>query len=142
MSTLKHTQEQLDDLDKLGLNTGPIIVLTLLQYRVEADYSEHPEQSPCSGREAYGRFIQLVYPMAVKLNAKVVFRAPVLHHLIAPKEERWDDFSIVEWPTVSRFKELLTSEDYQSITFHRLAALENSRVLVCEREAGDAYGRV
>lgn len=142
MMTLEPTEEQIENLKTLGLNTGPLIVINLLRYRIEADYSKHPEQIPCSGRAAYLRFITLAYPIVNQLEANLIFRAPIRHLLVAPPDERWDDVSIIEWPAVVRIQELLNREDYKSITFHRIAALEDSRVLICQREAGDMYGRI
>ena len=49
--------------------------------------------------------------------------------VIGPVEERWDEVLLVEYPSVKAFLEMVNSDAYQSIVYHRTAALKDSRLI-------------
>lgn len=110
-------------------DSGPVCMLNLLRYRDLADYSGQPAQGPRSGREAYRQYAELAFPIVAAAGARVVFLGTCIAYAIAPPSERWDDMLLVEYPTRSVFVEALTSADYRAISFHRTAALQDSRLI-------------
>lgn len=108
---------------------GAVSMLNLLRYRERAEYVGHPEQQPCSGREAYARYAKLAFPLVSAVGARPVFIGICIGHVIAPPSERWDDLLLVEYPTRHAFVDALTSTAYRAISFHRTAALQDSRLI-------------
>jgi hypothetical protein len=49
--------------------------------------------------------------------------------LLGPPEERWDLALLVRYPSKVAFLALVSNPDYQNITVHRTAALEDSRLI-------------
>jgi uncharacterized protein (DUF1330 family) len=115
--------KQLPDGDK------PVAMLNLLRYRAQADYAGHPEQTPCSGRDAYRRYVSLVMPLLGDLGAKTVFLGQWQATLIGAPGETWDDLLLVEYPNRDAFQSLMQSPKYHAVMFHRQAALADSRLI-------------
>lgn len=108
---------------------GPISMLNLLRFREQADYSGHPEQAPCSGRDAYRRYLELAMPIVEAAGGRIVFMGTCLGKLIAPDDEHWDDLLLLDYPTRKPFLEALRSAPYRAVAFHRSAALLDSRLV-------------
>jgi len=49
--------------------------------------------------------------------------------VIGPVEERWDEVLLVEYPSLKAFIEMVNSDAYQLIVYHRTAALKDSRLI-------------
>ncbi len=49
--------------------------------------------------------------------------------LLGPTTERWDDALLVQYPSKQAFLRMIGDPDYQAITVHRTAALEDSRLI-------------
>lgn len=140
MATGESLEDQYEKLDDLGLNTGPIYSVNLLRYNVDADYSDRIEEAPCSGREAYQRYLTLAVPQVVRFNGKLLFKATAKLMLKAPYGETWDEIVMVEWPAAGNLKSFLQATQDQDIRYHRVAALNDYRVFIFERELGDLIG--
>lgn len=111
---------------------GPVVMLNLLRFRDEADYSASPELSPnqsLSGADAYRRYVEAVMPLIHGTGGELIFRGRANDALIGPDDERWDLVLLVRYPTKSSFLDFSTSEDYLKIAGHRTAALEDSRLI-------------
>ena len=52
--------------------------------------------------------------------------------LIGPSDKNWDLAVLVRYPDAQVFAEMVNSEQYRAIAFHRSAALEDSRLLAHE----------
>ncbi|MBI2802983.1 MAG: DUF1330 domain-containing protein [Gammaproteobacteria bacterium] len=115
--------------DALPDDGKPVSMLNLLRYRERAEYVGHPEQPPCSGREAYTRYAELAFPIVSAVGARPIFIGTCIAHVVAPPSERWDDLLLVEYPTRRAFVDALTSKEYRAISFHRTAALQDSRLI-------------
>ena len=115
---------------------APIVMINLLRYREQADYSAAPaeglDRSPCTGREAYDRYGQAVFPLVSGVGGRVVWAGSVSHALIAPRDEDWDDAILVEYPTPAAFVGMVTSEAYLAVAPHRTAALLDSRLIAAK----------
>lgn len=107
----------------------PIVMINLLRYRERADYPPEADVEPCSGREAYGRYGQAVFPLLAKVGAAPIWAGAVANTLIAPAGETWDDAVLIEYPSRDAFIEMTSSAEYQAIAFHRSAALADSRLI-------------
>lgn len=109
--------------------SGPVTMLNLLRYRERADYADHPDEAPCSGREAYRRYGSLVIPYLQASGGRVVFAGASGAALIGPESESWDDVLLVEYPSLQGFRQMLESDRYRSFAHHRTAALQDSRLI-------------
>ncbi|HDZ58269.1 MAG TPA: DUF1330 domain-containing protein [Pseudomonas xinjiangensis] len=111
----------------------PILMLNLLRFNAQAQYPTGSGHSPCSGREAYGRYSVVAGQKVAEAGGNVRLQARALHALIAPEDEQWDQMLVVAYPSVQAFLNMLAQEDYKAATVHRTAALMDSR-LVCTTE--------
>lgn len=107
----------------------PVTMLNLLRYREIADYSEHPDEAPCSGAEAYARYSALAVPCVEAHGGRVRFSGQAKELVIGPETECWDAVILVDYPSVQAFIAMANSDRYQAIAYHRTAALEDSRLL-------------
>jgi len=122
------TDEQMQALGAQLESGGRVTMLNLLKYREAADYSGFPDETGCSGREAYRRYMKVVRPCLETVGARIVFSGPVNATVIGPADEVWDDMILVEYPTPQSLGEMRSSSEYQAIEHHRTAALANSRL--------------
>ena len=107
-------------------------MLNLLRFRPIADYSTTPElapASPISGEGAYRLYMKHTLPHLKASGGEVLFFGKGGAFLIGPSEERWDAAMLVRQSSVAAFLEFASNPDYLSGIGHRLAALEDSRLL-------------
>ena len=111
---------------------GPIVMLNLLRFRSTADYSATPDLAPAtpiSGAEAYEKYMVHTRPFLDEAEGEVLFLGRAGHFLIGPPEERWDLMLLVRHQSQARFLAFASDEAYLAGMGHRLAALEDSRLL-------------
>ncbi|MEM6631243.1 MAG: DUF1330 domain-containing protein [Bacteroidota bacterium] len=111
---------------------GKVVMLNLLKFREIADYSRSPELTPekeISGKEAYDRYAQHVFPLLQKAGGKVLFYGNSGDFLIGPESEKWDTVILVEHESAVKFVAFSQDEAYLEIAGHRTAALADSRLL-------------
>lgn len=115
----------------------PVSMLNLLRYRDRAHYEGHPDESPCSGREAYHqRYLPTFRRLAVSTDYKLRFFGSVLAKLVGPESAQWDDVAIVEYANYAAFCDVVDSERYRKeANHHRLAALEDFRLFVTSKQS-------
>ena len=107
----------------------PIVMLNLLRYRDAAAYRAGTDVQPCSGREAYRRYAEASIRFITESGGEVLWRGAGKAVLIGESGERWDTAILVKYPSKAAFLQMLGNPDYQAITFHRTAALEDSRLI-------------
>lgn len=129
MKTVAPTATQIQAFAAQADDNGPVIMLNLLRYRAQADYTNHPDESTCSGREAYRRYAAKAIACIESVGGKVCFAGAAQTVVIGPEDERWDDVLLVHYPSRQAFFAMLSSEQYRSIGFHRTAALDDSRLV-------------
>ena len=115
--------------------TGPVTMLNLLRFRETANYSGHPDlapPNPISGRLAYDRYIEHTLPFLTDAGGSVLYSGDGGHLLIGPEEQRWDMAFLVRHASVEAFLAMASNEDYLAGIGHRIAALEDSRLLPLE----------
>jgi hypothetical protein len=107
-------------------------MLNLLRLRATADYSATPElapPSPISGAEAYGRYIEHTLPHLRESGGEILFLGSGADYLIGPPDERWDVVMLVRHRSRETFLAFASNETYLGGMGHRLAAIEDSRLL-------------
>jgi uncharacterized protein (DUF1330 family) len=112
--------------------SGSVVMLNLLRFREVADYSAAPDLAPASpitGEEAYRLYMEHTRPHLEKSGGEVLFFGRGGEFLIGPSEERWDAVLLVRQASMASFLEFASNEEYLAGMGHRVAALEDSRLL-------------
>src|SRR5689334_1164396 len=112
--------------------SGGVVMLNLLRFRPVADYSATPHlapQQPISGAEAYRLYVEHTLPHLEKSGGELLFLGKGGHFLIGPTEERWDAVLLVRQRSAGAFLAFASNPEYLAGVGHRLAALEDSRLL-------------
>jgi hypothetical protein len=73
-------------------------MINLLRYRARAVYPPRTETEPRTGQQAWEQYSKHLLPIFTKIRARPVFRAAAGVILIGPKETRWDEVLLVEYP--------------------------------------------
>jgi uncharacterized protein (DUF1330 family) len=129
VQTIEPSREQLQAFAEQPDDGAPIVMLNLLRYRAQADYSQHPQQTPCSGRDAFKRYAKQSIACIEGVGGKVLFIGAALATIIGPEAERWDEIFLVQYPSRRAFLDMIASPQYRAIAFHRSAALQDSRLI-------------
>lgn len=111
---------------------GEVVMLNLLRFREIADYSAAPQLAPAkpiSGAEAYDRYIDHALPHLRESGGDVLFMGEGGAFLIGPEGERWDRIMLVRQNSVGAFMAFANHAAYLAGIGHRIAALEDSRLL-------------
>lgn len=112
--------------------TGPIVMLNLLRLRDIADYSTHPELEPLepiSGAAAYQKYIEHTEPYLTSTGGSILLLGTASSYFIGPQEERWDVVMLVQQTSLQDFFSFASNEGYLAGMGHRVAAVEDSRLL-------------
>ena len=110
---------------------APVVMLNLLRFREQADYGEGAAE-PCSGAEAFMRYAAAVAPLLEKHGARQVWQGRQAAMLIGPDDKEWHLIVLMQYPGAGAFMDMVTSDDYRSIVFHRTAALADSRLIAMQ----------
>lgn len=112
--------------------TGSVVMLNLLRFRRIADYAATPKLAPptaISGAEAFQRYISHTLPYLADTGGELLFLGDGGRFLIGPESERWDMAMLVRQHGVEAFLSFASNRGYLTGIGHRLAALEDSRLL-------------
>jgi len=112
--------------------TGPVVMLNLLRFRAQADYSATPHLAPTEpidGATAYQRYVEHTLPLLRKSGGDVIFFGRGGAFLIGPAHERWDAALLVRQRSVADFMAFASDKEYLAGVGHRTAALADSRLL-------------
>jgi uncharacterized protein (DUF1330 family) len=112
--------------------TGPIAMLNLLRLRDIADYSAYPElapTAPISGSDAYKRYLEHTEPFLAATGGRVLFLGTGGYNFIGPLDERWDVVMLVQQRSLQDFFAFAGNEGYLAGMGHRVAAVEDTRLL-------------
>lgn len=135
---MSETPAYLDVTDAAGRDfmmrgiTGPVVMLNLLRFRAEADYSATPElgsDQPVSGREAFMRYVRHTLPFLEASGGSIEYLGDGGPWLIGPAGERWDAVMLIRQASVEAFIAWNGDAAYLAGIGHRTAALEDSRLL-------------
>jgi hypothetical protein len=111
---------------------GSVVMLNLLRFRPTADYSAAPvlmPSGPISGEEAYRLYMDHTLPFLKASGGELLFYGRGGDFLIGPANERWDAAMLVRQSSVGSFLAFASNRDYLAGMAHRIAALEDSRLL-------------
>ena len=115
--------------------SGAVVMLNLLRYRAIADYSAAPQLAsavPITGEAAYRLYIEHTMPHLENSGGKLLFFGRGGRFLIGPSDERWDAAMLIQQSSPSAFMAFASNADYLAGIGHRVAALEDSRLLPLE----------
>lgn len=133
---LEPTQEAGREFFTRGIS-GSVVMLNLMRFRAVADYSASPSLAPAepiSGEAAYRLYMEHTLPFLEASGGEVLFYGKGGAFLIGPGSERWDAAMLVRQTSVASFLAFASNQDYLSGIGHRLAALEDSRLLPLVQE--------
>ncbi|UXP33944.1 DUF1330 domain-containing protein [Reichenbachiella agarivorans] len=111
---------------------GKVVMLNLLKFRATADYTNLEELKPgneISGEEAYQLYMDNTLPELKKAGSRIIYFGKARNFLIGPNSEKWDAVLLVEHESVLKFMEFAQNPEYLKRAGHRIAALEDSRLL-------------
>jgi hypothetical protein len=111
---------------------GPVVMLNLMRFRTIADYSDSPHLAPISpitGEAPYKLYMDHTLPFLIKSGGEVLFYGSGGRYLIGPSEERWDAAMLVRQSSLESFLAFASDQSYLLGMGHRMAALEDSRLL-------------
>lgn len=129
MASIEPSPEQLRTLVGAAADDGPIVMINLLRYRERAAYPPDAGAVPCSGREAYERYIAGVRPILAEVGARILWSGHVAQSVIGPADEAWDDAILVQYPSRTAFLGMVARPAYRAVAVHRSAALADSRLI-------------
>ena len=115
-------------------------MLNLLRFRPIADYSATPAlapSTPITGEAAYRLYVSHTLPHLRASGGEVLFYGKGGGFLIGPSEERWDAAMLVRQSSLASFMAFASNPAYLSGIGHRIAALEDSRLLPLVEEQAD-----
>lgn len=111
---------------------GPVIMVNLLKFKEEADYSAFPQlapSEPISGKKAYDEYMKHTLPLLKEAGSSLIFMGRPDYFLIGPQDEKYDLMLLVKHESAAKFLEFANNEAYKAIEGHRTASLEDSRLL-------------
>ncbi len=137
MSNINPNREVFAELAQSSFD-GPVNMLNLLRFRETAAYEDGTE---ATGAQAYGTYGKEAAPFFAKNGGQIIWRGIPRGPLIGPTDEIWDAGFLAQYPSKDDFIAMVMDPGYQAITFHRTAALLDSR-LYCfsPEEVGDQFG--
>jgi len=121
--------------------TGEVVMLNLLRFRTVADYTATPDMAPAepiSGAEAFDRYVAQTLPYLEASGGSLLFAGDGGLFFIGPEAERWDRAMLVRQSSVQSFIAFASHEGYLTGYGHRLAAIEDSRLLPLVRSTAQA----
>ena len=130
MGVITSSEAQLLQAAENARGMGPLVMINLLRFRDEADYGPDSPHAPCSGREAFQRYAQVLGPQLAQRGAESIWSGVVLSSLIAPEDEHWDYATLIRYPSIDALLDLSRAEEYLAAAAHRTAALLDSRLIV------------
>jgi len=110
----------------------PVVMLNLLNFSERAHYPAEHSMEACSGVEAFMRYGAAVTPLIAAAGGEQVWQGRPAAMLIGPQDKGWNLAVLVRYPSARAFLEMVSSPEYQAISFHRAAALRDSRLIAHE----------
>ncbi|SIN62215.1 Uncharacterized conserved protein, DUF1330 family [Parasphingorhabdus marina DSM 22363] len=114
---------------------GPFIMVNLLKFKDKAEYDDGSDNG-LSGRDAYLRYGMAVAACLQAVGAKPLTSGMVTGLMLGEVEELWDMVALVQYPSLSAFRNMVESPEYQAIQHHRQAGLEGQLNIKIKSLAG------
>ena len=138
MNALHPTEEQVAGFLAHPKSTEPVFMLNLLKFKARADYDPPTtdEDGDVSGQTAYGRYAKAFGDMLRERGVEgveTVFGGSANSVLIGDGDAaNWDAVALVRYPDAQTMFDLVSSDAYRSIHFHRKAGLEGQLLISCD----------
>ena len=116
---------------------GEIVMLNLLKFKSIANYNNFPQLKPetkITGKEAYHAYMNHTLPFLEEAGGSVLFYGKSNSFLIGPEYEKWDAVLIVKQKNKETFLQFASNKGYLKGIGHRIAALEDSRLLPMQQD--------
>ena len=111
----------------------PVFMLNLLKFKARADYD--PSEN-VSGQMAYRRYAEAFGDMLREQDVdgvETVFGGSANAVLIGDGDKgNWDAVALVRYPDAQTMFDIVSSDAYRSIHFHRKAGLEGQMLISCD----------
>lgn len=109
---------------------SPVTLLNFFKLRAHAYYAKEAVDNPGTGQDAFDRYAAVSMPTLQKVGGKFLLVAPFEEMFVGEKED-WDLIAIGSYPDSAALLALFEDADYRAVFFHRTAACERQRVVVC-----------
>jgi uncharacterized protein (DUF1330 family) len=106
---------------------GPVVMVNLLRFKDHADGLDEG----VSGAQAFARYSAAAMPLLDGVGGRILSAVRPKQSVIGPPEGEWDLVVLVEYPSRTKFLELVTNQGYLEVHAHREAALADSRLIAC-----------
>ncbi len=103
----------------------PVVMVNLLRFKAQAQYEDGTQ---CTGVEAYRTYAKHTLKLVTARGGESLYYGSARGMLIAPEGEHWDQVLLVRYPDYAAFVSMITSDEYPAISYHRTAALLDSRL--------------
>jgi uncharacterized protein (DUF1330 family) len=110
----------------------PLVMLNLLRFSERANYRPGDTAGPCTGFEAFRRYGAGVGPLIRAAGGEQVWQGRQAAMLIGPQDKDWHLAVLVRYPSAQAFVAMVQSDAYKAVSFHRTAALADSRLIAME----------
>jgi uncharacterized protein (DUF1330 family) len=129
MRTVEPSEQKLQEFLSESVDDRNVLMVNLLRFNEQAQYTSLESTSPVDGKTAYQRYSGEVVKLVWEVGGQVLWIGKVRSNFIMPSEEEWDEFMLVYYPSRSAFVRMIQSEAYGKIVHHRTAALKDSRLI-------------
>lgn len=114
-----------------SLPDGPVDMFNQLRFHRTAHYPEASGKTPCSGREAFARYAELLTPLLAEFGGCLRIWQGQVHAELTRSGEQWDVMMVVRYPNAAAVTGLLSHPGFHAIHPHREAAIADSRTFIC-----------
>jgi len=110
----------------------PVTLVNFFKLRGQAEYGPNPSGTGESGtgQDAFDRYAKVSVPTLGKVGGKFLLVAPFEGTFVG-EDEDWDLVAIGSYPNSASLLALFEDSDYRAVFFHRTAACERQKVVVC-----------
>jgi hypothetical protein len=118
---------------------GELVMLNLLRFRPVADYTGFPDLAPTediSGRDAYKKYMDHTLPFLQASGGSLEFVGTGGEFLIGPTGKGWDMVLLIRQKSVDSFLAFAMDQEYLKGIGHRVAAIQDSRIIPLEDSDG------
>lgn len=119
---IEPTTKQISDLMETAKeNEGPVVMINLLAFNDD------------EGRLSYERYAAEVLPHLERVGAQIIYAGHSGEVVIGGSERPWwDAIAVVEYPSRSKFIEMVNDPAYEKIAIYRTAALATSELIATD----------
>ena len=116
------TQQQVDTLVVAAQDfAGPVMMINLLAFIDRG------------GRASYQRYEQRVAPHLQRVGAKIIYAGNSAQVVIGGEDRPWwDAIVVVQYPSRTKFLEMIMDPGYQAVAVHRSVALQTSVLIATD----------